>query len=143
MKAVGLRIEFRKEKWPDLLKAGRLGQLQMFSLGNINTTPEGFGFLGLLYGPHAGFSNLARFKLPEYDALYEKARAMPPGPARDAVMQKMGELVNAYAPWNVNVFRYENVLVHPWVIGYKYNAYNQHPWQYLGVDLDRRRSAAR
>jgi ABC-type transport system substrate-binding protein len=134
MKDVGLRIEFNKQKWPDLLKAGRLGQLQMFSLGNINTTPEGFGFLGLLYGGHAGFSNLARFKLPEYDRLYEQARGMTPGPARDQVMQKMGELVNAYAPWNVTVFRYENVLVRPWVAGYKYNAFYQHPWQYFDID---------
>ena len=143
MKSVGLRIEFRKEKWPDLLKAGRLAQLQMFTLGNINTTPEGFGFLGLLYGGHAGFSNLARFKLPEYDRLYEKARGMPPGPQRDTVMQQMGELVNAYAPWNLSVFRYENVLVHPWVVGYKYNGYSQHPWQYYDIDLERRRAASR
>jgi ABC-type transport system substrate-binding protein len=141
MKDVGLRIEFNKQKWPDLLKAGRLGQLQMFSLGNINTTPEGFGFLGLLYGGHAGFSNLARFKLPEYDRLYEQARGMAPGPARDQVMQKMGDLVNAYAPWNVTVFRYENVLVHPWLAGFKYNAFNQHPWQYLDVDPARRQAA--
>jgi ABC-type transport system substrate-binding protein len=143
MKDVGLRIEFRKEKWPDLLKAGRLGQLQMFTLGNINTTPEGFGFLGLLYGPHSGFSNLARFKLPDYDRLYEQARAMPPGAERDAVMQKMGALVSAYAPWNVTVFRYENVLVHPWVVGYKYNGYNQHPWAYFDVDVEKRRAASK
>jgi len=143
MKDVGLRIEFNKQKWPDLLKAARLGQLQMFSLGNINTTPEGFGFLGLLYGGHAGFSNLARFKLPEYDRLYEQARGMAPGPARDQVMQKMGDLVNAYAPWNVTVFRYESVLVHPWVVGYKYNAFNQHPWPYFDVDVDRRKAAGK
>ena len=143
MREVGLKIEFNKQKWPDLLKAGRLGQLQMFSLGNINTTPEGFGFLGLLYGGHAGFSNLARFKLPEYDRLYEEARGMAPGPARDQVMQKMGELVNAYAPWNVTVFRYENVLVHPWVVGYKYNAFDQHPWPYFDVDSDRRKATGR
>ena len=77
MNAIGIRIEFNKQKWPDLLKAGRLGQLQMFQLGNINTTSEGFGFLGLLYGGHAGFSNLARFKQPDYDRLYVQARGMP------------------------------------------------------------------
>ena len=141
MNAIGLRVEFNKQKWPDLLKAARLGQLQMFPLGNINTTPEGFGFLGLLYGGHAGFSNLSRFKLPEYDMLYEKARGMPYGAERDALMKKMVELVNAYAPWNVNVFRIENVVVHPWVIGYKYNGYNQHPWQYYDVDLAKRAAA--
>jgi len=143
MKDVGVRIEFNKQKWPDLLKAARLGQLQMFQLGNINTTSEGFGFLGLLYGPHAGFSNLARFRLPEYDRLYEQARAMVPGPARDEVMQKMGELVNVHAPWIVTVFRVENVLAHPWLVGYKFNGFNQHPWPYFDVDVGKRRAAGK
>jgi len=29
----------------------------------------------------------------------------------------------------------ENVVVYPWVIGYKYNPFNQQPWQYLDIDL--------
>ncbi len=37
MTAVGIRVDFNKQKWPDLLKAGRAGQLQMFTLGNIAT----------------------------------------------------------------------------------------------------------
>jgi ABC-type transport system substrate-binding protein len=143
MNAIGVRIEFNKQKWPDLLKAARLGQLQMFQLGNINNTPEGFGFLGLLYGGHAGFSNLARFKQPDYDRLYEQARGTPNGPEREALMRKMGDIVNAYAPWNLTVFRYENVLVHPWVLGYKYNGFNQHPWAYFDIDLDKRAAALR
>jgi len=141
MAAVGLKIEFVKQKWPDLLKAGRYGQLQMFTLGNFNTTPEGFGFLGLLYGGHAGFSNLARFKLPEYDRLYEQARSMPDGPARATLLQKMSELVNVYAPWNLSVYRYENVIVQPWVVGYKYDPFNAHPWMYYDIDIERRRGA--
>lgn len=141
MKAVGVKVEFVKQKWPDLLKAGRLGQLQMFTLGNIATSPEGFQFLGLLYGGHAGFSNLARFRLPEFDRLYEQARAMPDGPERVKVMQKMSELVTVYAPWLLTVYRYENVLVQPWVIGYKYNPFNMHPWAYFDIDLDARRRA--
>ena len=141
--AIGIRIEFVKQKWPDLLKAARLGQVQMFTLGNINTTPEGFGFLGLLYGPNGGFSNLARFRLPEYDKLYEQARSMPYGSERERVMQRMNELVTAYAPWNITVFRYENILVQPWITSFKYSGYNQHPWPYLDVDPGKRRAAGR
>ncbi|HEY1326548.1 MAG TPA: ABC transporter substrate-binding protein, partial [Casimicrobiaceae bacterium] len=65
--AIGVKVEFNVQRWPDLLKAARLGQIQAWQLGNINTTPEGFGFMALLYGPHSGFANLARFRLPEYD----------------------------------------------------------------------------
>jgi oligopeptide transport system substrate-binding protein len=131
---LGIRVEFVKQKWPDMLKMARLGQLQMWQVGNINTTPDGFGFFGLLYGRNAGFSNLSRFALPEFDRLYEKARAMPDSPERLAVERKMSDLVNAYAPWVLTAFRYENVLVQPWLRGYKYNPTFQYPFAYLDID---------
>ena len=142
LNAIGLRVEFVKQKWPDLLKAARLGQLQMWQLGNINTTPDGFGFFGLLYGRNAGFSNLSRFALPDFDRLYEKARAMPDGPERLAVERRMSELFNAYSPWVLTAFRYESVLVQPWLHGFKYNPTFQHPFAYLDVGPDRSAPAA-
>ena len=134
LNAVGIRTEFSKQKWPDLLKAARLAQLQSWRLGNISTTPEGFGFLGLLYGPNAGFANVARFRQPEFDRLYEEARALPHGPDRTARIRRMNDVFNAYSPWVLLAFRDESVLVQPWVKGYKYNATYQHPWPYLDVD---------
>jgi ABC-type transport system substrate-binding protein len=105
LKAVGLRVEFGNQKFADNLKAARLGQLQMWMLGNISTTTEGFGFLGLLYGGHAGFSNLARVRLPEYDKAYEEARALPDGPERTKLLRRMAELVSIYAPSNLHAYR--------------------------------------
>ncbi|MDE2357866.1 MAG: hypothetical protein KGL70_00615 [Betaproteobacteria bacterium] len=131
--ALGLRVEFIKQKWPDLLKAARLGQLQMWYLGNINTTPDGFGFYGLLYGKYAGFSNLSRFHLATYDRLYEQGRAMPDGPERLKVERRMSEIVQAYAPWILTAFRYENVLLQPWLRGYKYNPTYSMPFPYLDI----------
>jgi ABC-type transport system substrate-binding protein len=139
--ALGLRVEFSKQKWPDQLKAARLGQLQMWQAANISVTSEGFTFLSLLYGENAGFSNLTRFKLPEYDRLYVQARSLPEGPERDKLMQRMTELIGIYVPWAATIYRYENALVQPWLLGYKYNPIQQHPWQYLDIDQARRASA--
>jgi hypothetical protein len=83
MKNVGLRIEFNKQKWPDLVKAARLGQLQMFQLGNISTTPEGFGFLGLLYGGNAGFSN-PPLQAADTTACTSRRAACPTGASESA-----------------------------------------------------------
>jgi peptide/nickel transport system substrate-binding protein len=141
MNAIGVRVEFVKQKWPDLLKMARLGQLQAWRLGNINTTPEGFGFYGLLYSKHAGFSNLARFNLPEFDRVYEKTRSMPDSPERTRESRRMSELVSAYSPWMMLAFRIENVLVQPWVLGYKYNPTYQYPFPYLDIDTARRDAA--
>ena len=135
---IGLRVEFIKQKWPDQLKAARLGKVQMWQAANISTTPEGFGFLGLLYGPNAGFSNLTRFRLPEYDSLYVRARALPEGRERDALMLRMTDLIATYVPWAMTIYRYENTLVQPWLVGYKYSPIQQHPWQYLDIDPSRR-----
>ena len=138
MNSAGLRVEFVKQKWPDLLKAARLGQLQTWRLGNISFTPEGFSFYGLLYSKHAGFSNFARFSLPEFDRLYEKSRSMPDSPERTRELRRMAELVSAYAPWVLLAFRYENVIVQPWVLGFKYNPTYQYPFLYLDIDTERR-----
>jgi oligopeptide transport system substrate-binding protein len=143
MSAVGIKVEFVKQKWPDLLKMARYGQLQMWSLGNINTTPEGFGFMSLLYGPHSGFANLSRFNLPEFNQLYEKTRQLPDGTERTQLFGKMSDLVNAYAPWVLQAYRYENILVQPWVLGYKHTVYDWHPWKYYDIDLDRRSRAGK
>ena len=141
--AVGIRVEFVKQKWPDLLKMARYGQLQMWFLGNINTTPEGFGFMSLLYGPHSGFANLSRFSLPEFNQLYERAQKLPDGAERTQLFRKMSELVNAYAPWLLNAYRYENVLVQPWVLGYKHTVFDWHPWKYYDIDVGRRNVAGK
>jgi ABC-type transport system substrate-binding protein len=141
--AVGIRVEFVKQKWPDLLKMARYGQLQMWQLGNISTTPEGFAFMSLLYGPHAGFSNLSRFDLPEFNHLYDKARQLPESPERSEVFRKMSALVNAYKPWILNAYRYESVLYQPWMMGIKYSVFDWHPWKYYDIDLERRQRAGK
>jgi ABC-type transport system substrate-binding protein len=141
--AVGIRVEFVNQKFPDLIKMALAGQLQAWSLGNISTTPEGYQFLGLLYGGFAGLSNVARFKQPDYDRLYDQSRSLPDSPERTKLFREMTQIVSAYSPWVLNAYRYENVVVYPWVIGYKHNAFQQHPWMYFDLDLKMpRRSVA-
>jgi ABC-type transport system substrate-binding protein len=142
MAAVGIDVEFVKQKWPDLLKAARLGQLQTWRLGGINTHPEGFGFFGLLYGPNGGFANLARFKLAEYDRLYVAARSLPDGAERQKLTRQMNDIVRNYAPWVLLAFRVDSVVVQPWVLGYKFNPNWLHPWAYLDVDTNARATAS-
>ncbi|HVP88628.1 MAG TPA: ABC transporter substrate-binding protein [Casimicrobiaceae bacterium] len=143
MDAIGIRIEFTKQKFPDTLKQGLAGQLQMWGLANTLANDAGLGMLDLLYGPHKGMSNLGRFDLPEFNALYEQAERIPNGPERVKLFRRMSQLVTAYAPWVMHTYRFENVVVQPWVIGYKYNTFDQHPWMYYDLDLEKRRTATR
>ena len=141
MKAIGIRIEFLKSKFPDLLKMGKAGQLQLWRLGWINLYAEGDAFVQLLYGPNIGQTNYSRFSLPEYDELYRASRRLPDGPERNKLYRRMSEIVAAYNPWWLGFYTIENTLVQPWVRGYKKHAYWEHPWKYL--DVDQTRQAAR
>jgi ABC-type transport system substrate-binding protein len=143
MDAVGIRIEFTKQKFPDTLKAGLAGQLQMWGLSNTNSNDNGETFLDQLYGPHKGMSNLARFDLPEFNSLYDQAKRLPNGPVRTQLYRKMSALATAYAPWVLHTYRIENIIVQPWVLGYKYNTFDTHSWMYYDIDVERRKAAVK
>ncbi len=143
MTAVGIRVEFVKQKWPELMRMGLAGQLQMWSLGVISINDEGSTFVDLLYGPHKGLSNLARFDLPKFNVLFDEAKRLQNGPRRGQLYRQMSELVVAYAPWKLHAYRIENIVVQPWVQGYKYNTFDPHPWMYYDIDLERRRAAGK
>jgi ABC-type transport system substrate-binding protein len=140
MDDVGLRMTFKKAKWPDLLKESNAGKLMMWQLGGSASAPDADTWLSSLYGPNAGYKgNRARFQLEAYDRLYEKARVMPAGPERTKVYQAMTKLVVAYAPWKVNTHRILTDLWYPWVLGYRRPAVQNNAfWKYIDIDLAKR-----
>ncbi|MGZ5112965.1 MAG: ABC transporter substrate-binding protein [Usitatibacter sp.] len=145
MDDIGIRFSVRKAQWPDLLKESDAGKLMFWQLGGSASSPDADTWLTSLYGPNAGFKgNRARFKLPEYDRLYEKARVMPDSPERTKLYQAMAKLVVAYAPWKVNTHRILTDMWYPWVVGYvRPPVQNNNWWKYVDIDLDRIRTATR
>jgi ABC-type transport system substrate-binding protein len=142
MDDIGVRMTFRKAKWPDLLKEAYAGKLMMWKLGGAAAAPDADTWLASLYGPNAGLKgNIAQFRLPAYDALYERARAMPDSPGRTKLYQEMARLVVAYAPWKVNSHRILTDMWHPWVIGFRRPAVQSDSfWKYIDIDTARRAS---
>jgi ABC-type transport system substrate-binding protein len=134
MDDIGVKISFRKAKWPDLLKEARVGKLMMWQLGGSASVPDAETWLGSLYGKNTE-NNLARFRLAEYDRQYEKSRSMPDSPERTRVYQEMARLVAAYAPWKINTHRIRTDMWHPHLVGYHrplLAATNF--WKYLDID---------
>jgi ABC-type transport system substrate-binding protein len=131
---IGVRLNIIKGKWPDILKAARIGKVQFWQLGNSSSMPDADSSLSSLYSVNEE-GNLAKFKLPEYDRLYEKARALPDGPERTRLYQEMTKLVVAYAPWRVNTHRIRTDMWYPPVVGYRRSpmlTYNF--WKYIDVE---------
>ena len=140
MAAIGIKIDFIKQKWPDLLKMGRAAKLQMWPVGWITTYGEGDAFMQLLYSKNIGQSNYSRFVNAEYDELYRQSKRIPDSPERNAIYRKMALIIAAYNPWDLGVYRYENTVVRPWVQGYKKNVYIEHPWQFLDIDVAKQKA---
>ncbi|MBV8504161.1 MAG: bicyclomycin resistance protein [Paucibacter sp.] len=133
--ALGVKVKFRFAKFPDNLKAANAGRLQMWSLAWSADVPDGENLLALAYGP--SFSNKARFRLPEFDALFERLHRMPDGPQRLAAMQRAQALVVAYMPYRAEVHRQFTDLVQPWLLGFSRSSYVRDYWSYVDIDTAR------
>ncbi len=134
MDAIGVRMTFLKQKWPDLVKMAEAGRLQMWGLGWIVSTPDPDSAYALLYSKQIGMMNDARLRLPEYDRLYEASRRLPDGAERDALYAKMTDLVNAYGVWEIGPSRISNWLVQPRVRRYKRHPFLTYRFEYYDVE---------
>jgi ABC-type transport system substrate-binding protein len=133
MDAIGVRITFLKNKWPELNRMSEAGQLMMWGLGWTSSIPDGIDFYSYFYSRNIGTSNDARMRLPAFDALYEKARNLPHGPQRTATFAAMNDMIFNYAPWILTNYPYQNVLAQPWLKGFRQNAFKQQQWRYYDV----------
>lgn len=135
LQRIGIQVKFIVGQWPEQLKAGRAGKLQLWQLGGSAAAPDGLGALARYYGPQAGNQNFARFKNAEFDRLYERLQQIPDGPERQALFLEANRIAVAYMPYKFNVHPIANDLVQPHLIGFRRGLF----WKdwYHRVDIDR------
>ncbi len=141
MNAVGLKIEFKPAKWPENLKAARAGKLQMWGVASSASGGDGQGILERYYGPSAGQGNLARFKLPAFDAVFDKLTELPDGPEREALFKQAKKLAVAYVPYKLHTHRFVADMTYSEVFGYRRPAYWNEWWHM--IDIEPRAAAGR
>jgi ABC-type transport system substrate-binding protein len=134
MNAIGLRIEFKKDKLPELRKLARQGKIPMRGDGWNADYPDAENFMQLLYGPNIGQANYSRFNLPEFNKLYDEARQLPDSPQRTKLFDRMTELVVAYAPWRVTINDLEDTFAYPWARYYVPHPIRSQVWAYIDID---------
>jgi ABC-type transport system substrate-binding protein len=140
MDAIGVRTVFKIAKWPEQLKKARVAQLMVWQVGQSSEAPDVQDAFEMMYGPSAGNQNLARFKLPAFDALYERMQALPDGPERLAAMTEANKLLTAYMPQRYTVHRILTDLAYPWVSGYRRPTFGNQWWHYVDIDNSKRPS---
>ena len=138
MDALGIRTNVTIAQWPENLKAARAGKLPVWQLGTIADAPDGQGSLARYYSKQIGGQNMARFKLPAFDAVYEKMQGLPDGPERAALFQQAKKLAVAYMPYKMKLDRMATDMAQPWLIGFRRPVFWTDWWQYVDIDESKR-----
>ena len=131
---VSIRMEGVKEKFPEQIKLEKQCKLMMRTASWIADWPDADNFMQLLYSKNIHQNNNACASIPEYDRLYERTlRLEPDSPERDKLYHEMTRIIEAYAPWRLDISRYRNMLAQPQVLGYKKHPILHAEWQYIDV----------
>ncbi|MFZ6675634.1 ABC transporter substrate-binding protein [Undibacterium sp. Xuan67W] len=133
LESIGIRINFVSDKHTEIIKAARLGKVQMTEANWIADFPDGSNFYQLLYGPNRGRANYARFNLPAFNQLYERSLSMPESPEKQKIYRDMAQLVHGYAPWVIRIHPLSADIWQPWLKNYKRHPVSFTNWRYLDV----------
>ncbi len=131
---IKIRLVSDKRKFPDILQAEKSCRIAMRTMSWLADYPDGENFMSLFYSKNIGQSNHACVDLPEYDALYEQAARLPPGPERDALWVDMARLLEVYGVHRMNIARYRNMVLQERVLGYKKHPIMHTEWLYIDID---------
>ncbi len=117
-KKLGIQLVVRTTDYNRFQEKMLKGTEQIFSWGWNADYPDPENFLFLLYGPngkveHHG-ENAANYHNAEFDALFDRMKNMPNGPRRQAVIDRMVDIVRRDAPWLFGYFPKGFSLHHAW-----------------------------
>lgn len=143
MAGIGIRMTASPVQFSDLLVLRKLGKIMISQNSWIADYPDTQNFVQLLYGPNTNISNDSRFRLPEYDRLYEQSLQLPDGPERNRLYDEMSRLMVAYAPWRLHVYSAYTHLVRSWVHGYKKHPIYHFDLMYLDIDTTAQAAAVK
>jgi oligopeptide transport system substrate-binding protein len=131
---IKIRMISDKKKFPEILKAEKVCQLQMRTNRWIADFPDGENFMQLFYSKNIGQSNNSCTDIPAFDALYEKATVLPAGPERDKLYVDMARLLEYYGSHHMSMARARNMVMQPHVHGYKKHPILLADWLYIDMD---------
>ena len=120
----------------------RKGDTQMFYWGWNADYPDPENFLFLLSGAQAKVGkdgeNAANYSNPEYDKLFEHMKNMENSPERQAIIDRMLEILSRDSPWLWGFHPKNYVLQHGWLHNVKANVMANNKLKYWRVDAMQR-----
>ena len=142
MQNIGLKLEVDHMDWPIFQDRVKTRSLQMFTLGWVGDYPDPENFMQLFYSKNVSPGpNNFNYKNPAFDALYERAKAMPDSPGRIKLYRKMEAIIQKDCPAVFLIHGVAFVLHYDWLENYKPHVFGYGLLKYQKIDLPLRRKA--
>ncbi len=142
---LGVQFVVRPTDFNRFQEKVRQGNAQLFFFGWNADYPDPENLLFLLHGPQGKVrfngQNAANYHNPEYDALFERMKAMPDGPERQRLIDRMVAMLQHDAPWIFAFHPMSYSLQHGWVLNRKTGAMVRNTMKYQRLDIERRATA--
>ncbi len=140
MADIGIRIKIGANTWPELVNKVSKRQYQIYTMAWHGDYPDAENFLAILHCPNqAPGSNGANYCNPQFDELFLKASVLQDSPERTKSYQELNRMAALDVPWIFGVHRTRQYLSQGWVKNFGYTEYFQHLYQYLDVDLEKKK----
>lgn len=140
MTNLGVKVQMDLVSWPDLVNRVIKRQFEIYTMAWHGDYPDAENFLGLLYCPNKSpGSNGAGYCNPKVDELFRKATVMQDSPERSKLYAELNQMIALDVPWIFDSHRERQYLYQGWVKNFVYTEYYQHLYQYLDVDLEKKK----
>lgn len=135
---LGVQLVVRSTDYNRFQDKIRKGAAQLFFWGWNADYPDPENFLFLLYGPQSKVKvqgeNAANYESAEFDRLFERMKAMDNGPERQAILDRMLEVLRHDAPWVWGYHPKSYGLEHSWVFNRKPSTVANNTMKYTRID---------
>jgi len=110
---IGIRMDVRLVDFSTLMDVVKSSRAPSFSFSWSSDYPDAENNLQLFYGPNKSpSSNNFNYDRPEYNALYEQVRVMPPSPERTDLYKQMRDMVVEDVPMIGSMAQTRYYLIH-------------------------------
>lgn len=120
----------------------RKGNAQLFYWGWNADYPDPENFLFLLYGAQGKVKsqgeNAANYENAEYDRLFERMKAMPDSPERQAIIERTLGILQHDAPWVWGFYEKAYTLQHGWLHNRKPGKIIRNSLKYQRIEVSER-----
>jgi oligopeptide transport system substrate-binding protein len=142
LQKINVQLDIRNTDYNRFQDKMQKGDDQIFLWGWNADYPDPENFFFLLYGPNAKVKsqgeNASNYDNPEFNKLFDQMKDMPNTPGRQAVIDRMVEIVRHDVPWIWGFHPKGFSLYHAWYKNAKPNLMANNSLKYVRVDAQLR-----